>query len=196
MGPKNRAHASKNELLFQNSLVLPTALLILDESGERNLLRSVSTTDILDLKLLLDKLVLSIVLSFRLELDLAGNKKKHFLYFSLEMRKMENYVFSPSGNIFYSLDTFVASIGRGSDVRRCWVDHSSAAEFTTMCPTMLPPWYHHGTMVLEILIIISVMADRPVRPVWPTRNALYFIFQIDAFNSKVSRGRGVNSAFH
>ena len=76
MGPKNRAHASKNELLFQNSLVLPTALLILDESGERNLLRSVS---ILDLKLLLDKLVLSIVLSFRLELDLAGTKKKHFL---------------------------------------------------------------------------------------------------------------------
>ena len=59
------------------------------------------------------------------------------------MRKMENYVFSPSGNIFYSLDTFVASIGRGSDVRRCWVDHSSAAEFTTMCPTIV----YHGTMV-------------------------------------------------
>ena len=68
--------------MFQNSLVLPTALLILDESGERNLLRSVSTTDILDLKLLLDKLVLSIVLSFRLELDLAGTKKKTLFMFT------------------------------------------------------------------------------------------------------------------
>ena len=73
------------------------------------------------------------------------------------MRKMENYVFSPSGNIFYSLDTFVASIGRGSDVRRCWVDHSSAAEFTTMCPTMVPPWYHGPTMLqlLQLLLCSS-----------------------------------------
>ena len=62
--------------------------------------------------------------------------------------------FSPSGNIFYSLDTFVASIGRGSDVRRCWVDHSSAAEFTTMCPTMLPPWYHHCNTMLPLLQLL------------------------------------------